>query len=734
MTSRLVASLREAPATVPAFGALALMAVWAAEEAGYPLTHWAPGGLIVLALLAIALAAVRPRLREIPPAVRVAVGCLAAYTALSFLSILWAGVPGDAWEGADRTLLYLLVFALFACCAQRGRTAALLLCAWTFALIGVALFALLHVNATAGSAPRLLALLPGGRLVYPAGYVNADAAQWLMAFWPALLLARERRLPWGVRGALAGGAVLLADVALLSQSRGSVYATGAMAVLVLALLPGRVRTFALALAVAAGVGVAAPAVLRVGERVSDLEGARGSAALHVATAVHGATVAALLGALAVGAVVAAAAALERRRALAPAAAARVHRAAAAAAVVVAVALLAGGWAAAGDPVARARHAWDTFTSPKSYGADSATGSRLTSGLGSSRYDFYRVALDEFAAHPLVGIGADNFAEQYLVHGRSEETPRYPHSVELRTLAETGLVGAVLAVVGLGAALLACRRALARNPDPLARAVAAAAVAGFAYWVVHGSFDWFWEFAGLGAPAFALLGLGCALAPRSASASAVSEPAGVVDAPSSLPPATAAAVVDMPSSFPPAPVPTAAAAGRSSGASPQRLLDPRWARACVALGGAIFALAATASLTAPWLSGLQVQSAARIWVRSPQQAYARLDDAARLNPLSDEPYVVAGSIALRRGETERAAHQFALALRRTPGDAYATLEQGAIASVLGERRRALALLGRAVHLSPRDALARAALASARSGERVDIGELNRSILRNADQLS
>ena len=54
---------------------------------------------------------------------RVSLGCLAAYTALSYLSILWAGVPGAAWEGADRTLLYLLVFALFACWRQRGATA-----------------------------------------------------------------------------------------------------------------------------------------------------------------------------------------------------------------------------------------------------------------------------------------------------------------------------------------------------------------------------------------------------------------------------------------------------------------------------------------------------------------------------------------------------------------------------------------------------------------------------------
>jgi tetratricopeptide (TPR) repeat protein len=743
MRARLVAPLREAPATVPALGVLALMVVWATDQAGYPQTHWAPGGLIVLALLALALAATRPRLAEIPGPVRLAVGCLAAYTALSYLSILWAGVPGDAWEGANRTLLYLLVFALFACFAQRGATAALLLCAWTLAVTGVALFAVLHVNAAAGSAARLVQLLPGGRLVYPAEYANADAAQWLIAFWPALLLARTPRLPWGLRGALAGSAVGLAEVALLSQSRGALYATPVMLVLVFVLLPGRVRTFVLLVPVVAGIGAAAPAVLRVGERVTALEsalqsGAHSAAALRGATAaarsataaVHSATVATLVAALAAGLVVAAGAAVESRRTLPRGAQARVHRTLAVAASVLAVALLAGGWAAAGDPLTRARHAWDTFKSPSGYGANASTGSRLTGGLGSNRYDFYRVALDEFAAHPLVGIGADNFAEPYLAHGRSNETPHYPHSVELRTLAETGLVGALLAVLGLGAALAACRRALAGNPDPLARAVAAAAVAGFAYWVVHGSFDWFWEFAGLGAPAFALLGLACALAPRAAAAGGVAGPSGAADPPGSTAPVASVAEAQAVGAAPVG----RQTPGRVGGRAPRDPPRPRWARACAAVVCASFALAATASLTAPWLSSLQVQSAATIWVRAPRQAYARLEDAARLNPLSAEPYVVAGSIALRRGEPGRAAHEFTLALRRTPGEAYATLELGAIASARGQRRRALGLLERAVRLSPREPLTRGALETVRGGRTVNVGALNRSILLNADQFS
>src|SRR5438309_1398531 len=82
--------------------------------------------------------AVGPRPREMSAATKVALACLAGYTALSFLSIAWAVVPGDAWEGANRTLLYLLVFALFACRRQRGPSGALLLGIWVLALIGLA--------------------------------------------------------------------------------------------------------------------------------------------------------------------------------------------------------------------------------------------------------------------------------------------------------------------------------------------------------------------------------------------------------------------------------------------------------------------------------------------------------------------------------------------------------------------------------------------------------------------
>lgn len=705
MTSKLTASLRAAPATVPALAAMALFVVWATDQAGYPVTHWGPGGLIVLALFVLAVGFVGLRVSEIPLAVRLAIGCFAAYTALSFLSILWASVPGDAWEGANRTLLYLIVFGLFACWRQRGETAALLLILWTAAIMGLAAYTAVHLGSASDS--ELRRLLPDGRLIDPSGYANANAALWLMAAWPAVLLARSARLPSAVRGLLAGGTVLLGGVALLSQSRGSLFATPVMLLLVFALLPGRIRTFAVLAPVAAGVAACAPTVLRVGDhlRAGDV----------VPGTLHSALLAIALASVVVGLAVGLGAAVESRRVLSPRSAQRARTVLVATALVTLLAVLAGGLAVAGNPVTRIRHGWNSF---KGGYASRSTGSRLVSGLGSNRYDFYRVALDQFRDHPLVGIGADNFQQQYLASGRSNETPHYPHSVELRTLAQTGLIGTLLAAGGIGAALLAAARAL-RRADPLARAAAAAALGGFAYWVVHGSFDWFWEFAGLGAPAFALLGLACALAPAGATREVAS------GAPSASGAQTG----------------SGARTGSGAHADPGPQTDSRppsgrrvpRARLALALAAALGALAAAASLAAPWLSQLELQDAVRVWTTSRAAAYTRLDEAAGLNPLSDEAYLTAGGIALRYGELGRADHDFQLALGRSPDDAYAMLERGAIASTRGEQPAAAALLARAARLNPRDSLTREALRLAKGGKRVSVSDLNRLILLKARQL-
>jgi hypothetical protein len=478
---------------------LVLFVAWACRDAGYWPSQWAPGGLMVLGLICVCAILHRVRSVDVAPPVKLSLGCLAAYTALSFLSALWAQAPSAALEGANRTLFYLLVFALFAIWVSSATQAAVLLGGWSLAISGVAAYALLRLDAAPAS--MLHDLIPEGRLSFPSGYTNANAAQWLMAFWPAVLLARSYRVPWQIRGLLAGGAVLLADTALLSQSRGSLYATVTTLALVFVLLGDRVRTFAHVLPITAGIAASAPFVLAVGDRLA--------AGVVSSAHVQDATVASFVAALAVGLLVAAGAAAETSASVSSTLARRVRRGFG----VVALATLLAGTAAAlvavGNPITRVQRTWRDFK--RGYAADASGTDRLVSGVGSERYDFYRVALDEFSAHPLLGIGADNFREQYLRRRRSSVAPRYPHSLELATLTETGLVGGLLGLVGLGSALLAGGAAARSRSDPLASAVAAAALSGFAYWLIHGSVDWFWEIAGLGAPAFALLGLACALA-------------------------------------------------------------------------------------------------------------------------------------------------------------------------------------------------------------------------------
>jgi O-antigen ligase len=659
--------LSAAPAALPALLATVVFSVWATREAGYLTTDWYPGALFLVALLAVTAGAVPQRLSTIPRPVKLALGLLAGFTAWSFLSILWADDRGEAWDGANRTLLYLVVFALFALWPMRGDAALLPLLAWVAGITIVAAVTLLRLSSASDPLDFYLAQ----RLSDPSSYVNANAALFLLPAWPAILLSGRRELPWWLRGPLAGCATVLAGVALMGQSRGSVYAIPVVLVVLFAAMPGRVRNFAALLPVAGALAVIAPVVLHSSDLIDAGRNATDAVAPLAPTI--------LLAALAVAAIVAVAALAERRMAT-PGRDRTAHRALGGIGLALAAAAVIAGLAVTGGPVSAARDGWDSFK--QGYSHD--TGGRLfTSGLGSNRYDFYRVSLNVFADHPLTGVGADNFAQDYLAHRRSgDESPRYPHSLEMRTLAQTGLIGALLLLGAIGAALWAAFRA-ARQPDRLAAGVATAATISFVYWLVHGSFDWFWEFAGLGAPAWAMIGLAAGLVPR-------------------------------PEARSPEPRPP----GRASLQG-------------VAIG--LFALLAAASLVLPWISETQSRRAARTWPQNLSLAQDRLDQAASLNPLSERPYLVAGTIELRRRNLPGAAGDFRRALERNHRSSYATLELGAIAAALGRRSEALRLLERAVALNPRDDLTRQTLAQVRRGRPVDVDRLNQSIRSRAGKI-
>jgi O-Antigen ligase/Tetratricopeptide repeat len=665
---RLFAPLAATPATLPALLAVGVFAVWSADQAGYPVSRWAPGTLLLLVLLAMTVIVVPPSVRSLPRWAVVAMACLAAFTLWSYASIAWADDPGDAWNGANRTLLYLVCFLLFAGWAQRQGTATLIIGTWTAAMVLIAVVVLITLP---GDDP--LGAFMGERLAEPAGYPNASAAQWMLAFFPAVILASRAEIDWWARAGLAGGAVVLADLALMTQSRGMLYSTPIVVAIMFLVTPGRVRVLLVLAPVALGVLATAAKVLDVGDGIGECVRPTCTVTPNlIESLVADARGPVFLAALVVALTVAAGIALlELARPPSPEVAARASRVIGAAAIGAVVVAVVVALAAAGGPFTATSDAWHSFK--RGYEGNTP-GDRLTGGLGSNRYDFYRVAWGRFEAHPILGVGADNFRQDYLLR-RSDgsETPRYPHSVEFRTISQLGIVGALLlfgAVAGVALAAVDARR---RAP-PLGAAVAAAGLTTFAYFLVHGSFDWFWEFAGLGAPAWAMAGLACSLAPRA-----------------------------------------------TEGVRPLRVHP-----AVVVLLALPFAV----SLALPWLAERDMSRGQSVQDTDPRAALDDYDAARKLNFLSEDPDLLAGTLLVREGDLDGARRAFERAQDRAPRDAYAALELGAIASAQGNRPFAITLLRRALALNPRDSIARVTLRRVATGGRVDVQVLNEQLQRRA----
>jgi hypothetical protein len=104
--------------------AVVVFLVWARGEGGYAPTTWYPGAFVFLALAALALTL---RTGSLPRPLFGAVALFGAFTVWSFLSIAWAGEKGDAWTGANETLLLFTVYTLFAVIPWRPQQAAVVL-------------------------------------------------------------------------------------------------------------------------------------------------------------------------------------------------------------------------------------------------------------------------------------------------------------------------------------------------------------------------------------------------------------------------------------------------------------------------------------------------------------------------------------------------------------------------------------------------------------------------------
>ncbi|HTX46935.1 MAG TPA: oligosaccharide flippase family protein [Solirubrobacteraceae bacterium] len=603
----------------PGMVAIGLMIVWAVYNGGYDDATWYWGALLLLALVGAVAWARRASLR-LSRAATAALIAFALYVAWSYLSITWAESKGDALDGSNRALLYLLMFMLLAILPWTPRSALIALV--TFALgVGAIGFVLL-IRLAAGS--HVGSLVIEGRLSAPTGYFNSNAALFMMAGLIATTLASRRELPTELRGALIATACADLQLAMIVQSRGWLFTLPIVLILWVVLVPDRLRLIGAAV-------LPTLAVLIPLHRLLDVyTGAEDGRLSHAATRAGTLALVLCVAALVIWTVISSAEALLRRPPLSTVR--RRQIGAVVAASIVAVSVVGGVVATHGHPFRFIDRQWNAF-SHETTASEQGSASHFAA-LGSGRYDFWRVSLDALAAHPVGGLGQDNFVDYYLLHRRTSEEPQWAHSLELQLLASTGVVGFLLFAVFLVAALLAARPGRLRS-DGVAAAVAAACVLPLIVWAIHGSVDWFWAMPALSGPALGFLGVGVALSERKRSVVWRRE-------------------------------------------RPRRV--PGWVPALAA--GVVFAGCAFV-LGFTYLSVRETAVAGNIAATNPQGALHDLSLAADFDPLSSLPGRLAGEVALENHLYMVAEARFHQSLGEEPLGWLSWLGEGLAASELGD---------------------------------------------------
>lgn len=631
---------------------------WAIAGGGYAPTVWIPG-LLYLAAAAAVLAAYGRR-RPLSWRTGAPLAALAVLFLLTATSLVWTADRGAAWIAGERMGLMLAAFALPLVWppSLRGLRA------------GVIVFvaaALVGFVAGVGAAFEGGDALVEGRLSAPTDYVNATAALLGVGGLTALVLAavpRERISACAVL--VAAGGTLVAG-SLLAQSRGGLAGVIITAAIALLIAPARITLALTLLTVAAGAALVSGPVfdVRTAARAGDAAPALSDALLALAALALGAG---LIGGLLI--------ALTRRVRLPDRLGRTLRRGRIALGAVGVMAAVATLVVAGGDLTSWTQDRFEEFKTSDSGGLEPGE-SRLGRGLGTNRYDYWRVAVEIASDDPWTGVGGGNFAAAYLARRGSNEEGVHAHGVWFEYLAELGMPGllalAAFAVAFAVAFTGCCRRSGRGSPD---RALRVAAVIPLLYLFVHGSGDWLWPFPALTVPALGLSAAAIAIRTQ----------------------------------------------GEDAGELAAHVRSPlRWAPAALVL---IVAMAATPV----FLSARLTERAISRWHDDPATALADLDTARRLDPLSASPALVAGIIAVQSESPAEARRAFAEAMERNPRDWFPRFELGLLAAVAGNEEDALERLAEARERNPRETLIELAQRRVERGRPPDPAEATVIVLR------
>jgi hypothetical protein len=566
---------------------------------------------------AVALAALGA-VGSIPRIPRPAWPTLAALAALfgwSALSLTWSSAPEETLETVARLALLVLAAVVGASYAARPGVARGL--AIALAATGAVLALVVEAKLLAGSTSAFSTT----RLIWPVDYANGDAALiWLPL--PALVAgaAAERIRPVG-RALVAAVAALALAEGLMTLSRGGSIAVVVALAFCVAITTDRTR---LALTLAA---IALPVVVLFTRLTGGTPG-------EIASDATARGWAAALSAAAAGVIVLIIAAIERAR---PATYQR--RAGAIAIAVWASALCLGAAAFVvhyGRPDTWASSRWHEFQNLELMRpGDAARFGNATS----NRYDYWRVGIHSFDAHPFEGVGAGAFGVPWFRNRAITESVTDAHSWEVGALAETGIVGFLL----ITAALLLPLLQLARARKELG-AFASVALGGCAvYFVLHASVDWLFLIPAVAVPAFVALG---------------------------------------------------ACAG--AGELPRLRLAPGWQRGVVGVSALVAMLAAVpVYLSTSFTSRAESQAAV-----STRRALDTLSFAARANPWAVEPKIVRSQILLNEGRAGEAVSAGKQATKRAPQMWIAWRALADAERAAGHRAAAERALARARTLNPK----------------------------------
>jgi hypothetical protein len=475
----------------------AMWSWWALEDGAYFVVVVFPGG-IVLCLALVVLLRLAPWSVDLRPPAPAGVALLAliGLGVWATLSALWSPSPAAAIADGQRILIYAVVFGLGMWLAGMGGARA------TLALVPLAVAATVAGTVCAigmliGDDPRQY-LEEDLTLDFPIGYRNANSAFFLIALFPALGLATDRSWAWPFRALAVGAATLCLDLALLSQSRGSVVAGVLACGVYLLAAPLRLRALVwLLLPALCAIGVV-PALTDLYQFDGPVRDADDE--MHAAGT---AVVATSALAVAVGALAAWIDSHRRTRVSAE----RTNRAVALGLVVFVTASAVAFVVAVGDPVDWIGQKAAEFRSGKDFSSEGRS-SRFALNFGTGRDQLWDVALDQFSDDPVLGDGAGGFKYTYLRVRPPGGVPvaNDAHSVELEILGELGVVGLALFVIAVGAAVVGALRT--RRREPAWASVTAVALASGTYWLAHSSIDWFFHYPALTAPTLALLGSAC----------------------------------------------------------------------------------------------------------------------------------------------------------------------------------------------------------------------------------